>query len=102
MKAKNFHSPRRSVDMASRIDDGADFMAHTVIHTMVVRMQHVADQTGKSIGLIYDLAADRIRFVEMGSGGFDRSAIFRVVTPRTDWRGARSDGSNSPVVVSAH
>jgi hypothetical protein len=72
--------------MASRIDDGADFMAHTVIHTMVVRMQQIADQTGKSIGLIYDLAADRIRFVEMGSGGFDASAIFRIVTPRTAGR----------------
>jgi len=74
--------------MASRIDEGADFMAHTVIHTMVVRMQHIADQTGKSIGLIYDLAADRIRFVEMGSGGFDASTIFRVVTPRAAYRAA--------------
>lgn len=68
--------------MASRIDEGAEMMAHTVIHTMVVRMQHIADQTGKSIGLIYDLAADRIRFVEIGSGGFGASAIFRVVRPR--------------------
>jgi len=68
--------------MASRIDANSEMSAHTVIHATIVRMQHVADQTGKAIGMIYDLSADRIRFVEMGGGGFDRTAVFRVVTPR--------------------
>jgi len=87
--------------MACRIDGNAEFMAHTVIHTMVVRMQHIADQTGKSIGLIYDLAADRIRFVEMGSGGFDASTVFRVVTPRAAYRSAQPSQPDAPLLGAA-
>jgi len=68
--------------MASRIDANSEIMAHTVIHATIVRMQHVADQTGKSIGMIYDLATDRIRFVDMSGSGFERTQVFRVVTPR--------------------
>lgn len=68
--------------MATRIDANAEMMAHTVIHATTVRMQFAADRTGKAIGMIYDLAADRIRFVDMDGGGFDRTQVFRVVTPR--------------------
>lgn len=87
--------------MASRIDEHAEVMAHTTIHAVVVRMQHVADQTGKSIGLIYDLSADRIRFVEMDSGGFDRSAVFRVVTPRPGLHAVPASESASAFVAPA-
>jgi len=87
--------------MASRIDGNAETMAHTVIHTMVVRMQLIADQTGKSIGLIYDLSADRIRFVDADSGGFDRSAVFRIVTPRPGLPGMQTGDPVSPLVVAA-
>jgi hypothetical protein len=88
--------------MACRIDEGAELMAHTVIHTTVVRMQHIADQTGKSIGLIYDLAADRIRFVEIGSGGFDASTVFRVVTPRAAYRPVATGETHLPMPGPAH
>jgi hypothetical protein len=87
--------------MASRIDGNAETMAHTMIHAVIVRMQGVADQTGKSIGLIYDLSADRIRFVDTDSGGFDRSAIFRIVTPRPGLRAMQADEPVSPLVAAA-
>jgi len=87
--------------MASRIDGTAEMMAHTVIHAMVVRMQLIADQTGKSIGLIYDLSADRIRFVDTESGGFDRSAIFRIVTPRPGSQEMPAGLSAAPFVRAA-
>jgi hypothetical protein len=86
--------------MASRIDEHAEMSAHTVIHATVVRMQHVADRTGKSIGMIYDLSADRIRFVEMGSGGFDRTTVFRVVTPRPGLRQVQ-DGAFAALLAGA-
>jgi hypothetical protein len=85
--------------MASRIDGTAETMAHTVIHAVIVRMQGVADQTGKSIGLIYDLSADRIRFVDTDSAGFDRSEIFHIVTPRPGLRGIQAGEPLSPLVA---
>ncbi len=51
--------------------------------------------------MIYDLSADRIRFVEMDSGGFDRSAIFRIVTPRPGSQDMPAGLSAAPFVRAA-
>mgnify|MGYP000078655031 CR=1 FL=1 len=49
--------------MAQRIDDGMQPTAHTAVQAMIVRAQQVADQTGKDIGVHFDLAEDQVSLV---------------------------------------
>lgn len=69
--------------MASKIEIGTGPEAHTVIHAITIRAQQVANQTGKRIGMMYDLAADRIRLVEFKDGDVDAGALFRIVSPQS-------------------
>ena len=51
--------------MANRIDNGVQPTAHTAVQAMIVRAQHVADQSGKAVGVHYDLATDQVSLVEI-------------------------------------
>jgi hypothetical protein len=76
--------------MACRIDSDAAPTAHAVIQAMIVQAHEMANRSGKTVGLFYDLAADRIGMVDFAAGGLDRSALFRIVTPRSGIAGARA------------
>jgi hypothetical protein len=76
--------------MACRIDSDAAPTAHAVIQAMIVRAHEMANRSGKTVGLFYDLATDRIGMVDLGASGLERSALFRIVTPRPGIAGARA------------
>ena len=67
--------------MASRIDNGVQPTAHTAVQAMIVRAQQVADQTGMSIGVHYDLETDELSIVEMGPDVPADTPFLRIVAP---------------------
>ena len=75
--------------MANTIDGGTPPTAHMSIQAMIVRAQRHADQTGKSVGVSYDLAKDVISLVDLttvnlaalDSASALRARFFRIVTP---------------------
>ena len=67
--------------MASRIDDGSQPTAHTAIQAMIVRAHQVADQTGKAVGVHYDLGTDQISLVEIGPDVATETAFLRIASP---------------------
>ena len=69
--------------MANRIDDGVQPTAHTAVQAMIVRAQQVADQTGKAVGVRYDLASDEISLVEIGPETPKKISFVRVASPAT-------------------
>jgi hypothetical protein len=67
--------------MAYRVDDGEQPTAHTAIQAMIVRGQQAADQTGKPVGVHYDLAADQVSLVEIGPDMPAEIVFLRVAVP---------------------
>ncbi|MDH3704175.1 MAG: hypothetical protein OEU46_22990 [Alphaproteobacteria bacterium] len=67
--------------MAQRIDDGTQPTAHSAVQAMIVRAQHAADQTGKRVGLSFDLMKDQIELVDLSAGVPEEAVIFRTVVP---------------------
>lgn len=67
--------------MAQRIDDGVQPTAHTAVQAMIVRAQQVADQTGKAIGVHFDLAEDQVSLVEIGPDVPGDVTFVRVAAP---------------------
>ncbi len=67
--------------MANRIDDGVQPTAHTAVQAMIVRAQQAADQTGKAVGVRYDLASDEISLIEIGPETPKEISFVRVVSP---------------------
>jgi len=67
--------------MAYRIDDGVQPTAHTAIQAMIVRGQQAADQTGKSVGVHYDLATDQVSLIEIGPDMPAEIVLLRVAVP---------------------
>ena len=67
--------------MAQRIDNGTQPTAHSAVQAMIVRAQHAADQTGKRVGLTYDLMRDQIELVDLSAGAPEEAVIFRTVVP---------------------
>lgn len=80
--------------MASKIETGSKPAAHAVIHAFTVQAQQIANQTGRRIGMIYDLTADRIGLLEIKDDGVEMSLLFRVVSPQ-------SHGMGEPSIFSA-
>ncbi|MEM9685020.1 MAG: hypothetical protein AAF942_17240, partial [Pseudomonadota bacterium] len=79
--------------MASRIDSGMQPTAHTAVQAMIVRAQQVADQTGISIGVHYDLETDELSIVEMGPDVPADTPFLRIVAP------VASDETESPDLI---
>lgn len=67
--------------MAQRIDNGTQPTAHSAVQAMIVRAQHAADETGKRVGLVYDLMRDQIEMVDLSAGAPEEAVIFRTVVP---------------------
>ncbi len=67
--------------MANRIDNGVQPTADTAIQAMIVRAHQVADQTGKAIGVHYDLATDQVSLVEIGPDAPKEVVFLRVAAP---------------------
>lgn len=67
--------------MAQRIDDGVQPTAHTAVQAMIVRAQQVADQTGKAIGVHFDLQEDQVSLVEIGPDVPTDTIFIRVAAP---------------------
>jgi hypothetical protein len=85
--------------MAQRIDDGTQPTAHTAVQAMIVRAQHAADQTGKRVGLAYDLIKDQIELVDLSAETPEEAVIFRTVVPAMEASESTSDSdekSGSP------
>ena len=73
--------PDRSDIMANRIDDGVQPTAHTALQAMIVRAQQLADQSGKTVGVHYDLDADQISLVEIGPDAPADVTFVRIAAP---------------------
>jgi len=67
--------------MASRIDNGIQPTAHTAVQAMIVRAQQAADQTGKPVGVHYDLTADQVSLVEIGPDVPKDVIFLRIAAP---------------------
>ncbi|MPY73839.1 MAG: hypothetical protein GEU87_06240 [Alphaproteobacteria bacterium] len=67
--------------MANRIDSGVQPTAHTAVQAMIVRAQQVADQTGKAIGVRYDLEADELSLIEITPEVAMETSFVRVAAP---------------------
>jgi len=67
--------------MAYRIDNGEQPTAHTAIQAMIVRAQQAADQTGKAVGVHYDLSTDQVSLVEVGPDVPAEIVFLRVAAP---------------------
>lgn len=67
--------------MAQRIDNDMQPTAHTAVQTMIVRAQQAADQTGKAVGVHYDLAADQVSLVEVGPDVPADVTFIRIASP---------------------
>jgi hypothetical protein len=67
--------------MANRIDSGVQPTAHTAVQAMIVRAQQVADQTGKAIGVRYDLASDELSLVEITPESAKEATFIRIAAP---------------------
>ncbi len=67
--------------MASRIDAGVQPTAHTAVQAMIVRAQQVADQTGKAVGVRYDLTSDEITLIEITPETPKEITFVRIAAP---------------------
>jgi hypothetical protein len=67
--------------MANRIDTGVQPTAHTAVQAMIVRAQQLADQTGKAVGVRYDLASDEISLVEISPDMPKEISFVRIASP---------------------
>lgn len=67
--------------MAQRIDNGMQPTAHTAVQAMIVRAQQAADQSGKAVGVHYDLAADQVSLVEVGPDVPADVTFIRIASP---------------------
>jgi hypothetical protein len=67
--------------MANRIDAGVQPTAHTAVQAMIVRAQQAADQTGKAIGVRYDLATDEISLIEITPDVARELTFVRIAAP---------------------
>ncbi|MGD8809798.1 MAG: hypothetical protein PVG24_09340 [Gammaproteobacteria bacterium] len=67
--------------MASRIDNGIQPTAHTAVQAMIVRAQQVADESGKAVGVHYDLATDQVSLVEITPDVPKDATFLRVAAP---------------------
>lgn len=72
--------------MAQRIDNGVQPTAHTAVQAMIVRAQQAADQTGKVVGVHYDLEADQVSLVEVGPDAPADVTYIRIVSPEDGGR----------------
>lgn len=68
--------------MAQRIDNGVQPTAHTAVQAMIVRAQHVADRSGKAIGVHYDLANDEVSLVEISPDMTKDVTFLRIAAPK--------------------
>jgi hypothetical protein len=80
--------------MAQRIDNGVHPAAHTAVHAMIVRAQQAADQTGKTVGVHYDLQSDEVSLVEIGPDMPADVTFLRVAVPANGV--AVDNGSGAP------
>lgn len=76
--------------MARRIDSGFQPTAHTAVQAMIVRAQQLADQSGTSVGLVYDLSKDEITLVDLAESESDGLDFVRVLVPVN---GSRDDSA---------
>ena len=67
--------------MANRIDTGVQPTAHTAVQAMIVRAQQVADQSGKAVGVRYDLASDEISLIEITPDVPKEVSFLRIAAP---------------------
>lgn len=67
--------------MASRIDNGLQPTAHTAVQAMIVRAQQVADESGKAVGVHYDLTTDQVSLVEITPDVPKDVTFLRVAAP---------------------
>jgi hypothetical protein len=67
--------------MANRIDAGVQPTAHTAVQAMIVRAQQAADQTGKAIGVRYDLTTDEISLIEITPDVARELSFVRIAAP---------------------
>jgi hypothetical protein len=67
--------------MANRIDAGVQPTAHTAVQAMIVRAQQAADQTGKAVGVRYDLASDEISLIEITPETPKEISFVRIASP---------------------
>ena len=70
--------------MARRIDGGLEPSAHSAIQAMIVRAQQLADQTGKSVGLAYDLTNDEISLLDIDGSDAQGLEFLRIMIPAND------------------
>lgn len=84
--------------MAQRIDNGVQPTAHTAVQAMIVRAQQAADQTGKVVGVHYDLEADQVSLVEVGPDAPTDVTFVRIVSPEG---GVRIDAPDATVAGAA-
>jgi len=85
--------------MAQRIDDGTQPTAHSAVQAMIVRAQHAANQTGKRVGLAFNLMTDEITLVDLSAGAPEEAVFFRTVARTSDASALESDQagkSNEP------
>ncbi|MGI9387614.1 MAG: hypothetical protein ACR2OX_09295 [Methyloligellaceae bacterium] len=76
--------------MARRIDSGHQPTAHTAVQAMIVRAQQLADQSGSSVGLVYDLSKDEITLVDLAESETEGLDFVRILVPED---GSRDDPS---------
>lgn len=67
--------------MANRIDNGLQPTAHTAVQAMIVRAQQVADESGKAVGVYYDLATDQVSLVEITPDVPKDATFVRIAAP---------------------
>jgi hypothetical protein len=67
--------------MAQRIDGGVQPTAHTAIQAMIVRAKQAAEQSGKAVGVHYDLEADQVSLIEVGPDAPVGVTFLHVVSP---------------------
>ncbi|MCG8545737.1 MAG: hypothetical protein MJE12_16165 [Alphaproteobacteria bacterium] len=82
--------------MARSIDGGLEPTAHSAVQAMIVRAQQLADQSGKSVGLVYDLTKDEISLVDIADSDAAGLDFVRVLVPAEDGKDGAAEPAGDP------
>ena len=82
--------------MARSIDGGLEPTAHSAVQAMIVRAQQLADQSGKSVGLVYDLTKDEISLVDIADSDAAGVDFVRIMTPAEDGQNRLAESAGDP------
>ena len=63
---------------------------------MIVRAQQLADQSGKSVGLAYDLAKDEISLVDIADSDAEGLDFVRVLVPTEEGKDGAAEPAGDP------